>query len=84
MTCENCGIAEGALLDAGHRIQITRRAENNFKRESKATVWVCTEECGVQALGVSKYGKASHKWPVTLAQFRATVKRAGLLNPPVV
>ncbi len=80
MNCENCGLPPGALFDQGHRITITRRAENNFKRDSKATVWVCSRECGVQALGVSKYGRASCKWSVTLAQVRAWVKRQGLLD----
>lgn len=80
MTCENCGLPEGAHAEKGHRIQITREAVNSFKRASKATVWVCSRECGVQALGVSKYGRASCKWPVTLAQFRATVSRQHLLD----
>jgi hypothetical protein len=80
MSCENCGLPEGALFDQGQKITITRRAENNYKRDAKALVWVCSGECGVQALGVSKYGHATCKWPVTLAQARASVKRQGLIE----
>lgn len=79
MRCENCGLPDGCLTEKGSQIQIVRRAENSYKRDSKATVWVCSRECGVQALAISKYGVASYKWPVTLAQFRATVRRQKLL-----
>lgn len=80
MSCENCGLPDGAHADKGHRLQITRRAENNFRRDSKTMVWVCSRECGVQALAISQYGIASHKWPVTLAQYRGTVKRQHLME----
>lgn len=85
MSCENCGLPAGALQgDDGHRVVITRQAANRFKRQSKLTVWVCSQECGFQALGVSMYGRATHKWSTTLAQVRTTVKRQGLLLSPFV
>jgi hypothetical protein len=74
MKCANCGVPEGALTDKGQSIQITRRAENAFQRDRKVAVWVCTRECGLQQLAISRYGDATHKWPVTLAQFRAANK----------
>jgi hypothetical protein len=73
--CENCGLPEGALLSKGFTAQIVRPAENNFQRERKATVWVCSEECGVQALAISKYGSKSSTWPVPLAKLRSLLKR---------
>jgi len=83
MACENCGLPEGALQgDAdGHKVQIIRRAANGYQRDKKVTVWVCSVECGVQAWGISKYGKATSKWPVTLAQVRGEVKRKDALSP---
>lgn len=74
MNCENCGVPQGALLSEGQTIQITRRAENRFKLDRKTTVWACTDECAIQALAISKYGPATHKWPITLSQFRAVTK----------
>ncbi len=72
MTCETCGAAEWSAKDGGLTIQITRKAENNFQRDRKLTVWVCCRECGVQALAIAKYGPNTRNWPVTLAQFRST------------
>lgn len=78
LACENCGLPEGVTNNKGLRITITRRAENNFKRDTKAAVWVCSRECGIQASGVSQYGASTHKWPVTLAQYRATGPLRGI------
>jgi hypothetical protein len=71
--CENCGLPDGARPIPGFQVQVTRKAENRFKRDSKATVWVCSRECGVQILGVSTYGKATSRWPISLEEFRMTV-----------
>jgi hypothetical protein len=71
--CETCGLPDGANSTHGYFVQIVRKAENAFKRDSKATVWVCSRECGVQALAVSAYGALTSRWPVSLDQFRATV-----------
>jgi hypothetical protein len=74
MTCHNCGLPQGTLSSAGRSIQITAKLEYGQKRARKQTVWCCTDECAVQALGQAKYGLATSKWPVTLSQFRSTVR----------
>jgi hypothetical protein len=74
--CENCGLPDGARSTPGFQVQITRKAENRFKRDSKATVWVCCRECGVQIIGISTYGKMTSRWPMSLDQFRATIRSA--------
>lgn len=71
MTCHNCGCPDGALLCDGRKLEVTVRAENAYRRDRKQTVWVCSDECGVQALFVAKYG-ATHRAPMTLQKFRAT------------
>lgn len=81
MKCDNCDLPEGALLGKGYKITVVRQAENNFKRAATVNAWACCEACAVQAIGISQYGKASHKWPVTLAQIRGTAKRDGLMQP---
>jgi len=69
--CHNCGLPEGALRNVGQTISITAATEFGDKRTRKHSVWCCTDECAVQALAISKYGKSSFRWPITLAQFRA-------------
>jgi hypothetical protein len=81
--CHNCGLPEKALSNPGHTLRVTSKAENNFHRDRKVGVWVCCDECAVQALGVSKYGPATHKWPVTLSQFRSTRPLRDLETPTV-
>lgn len=73
MTCHNCG-APQTDPTKGRTITITKKAENSFQRNSKITVWTCCKECAVQAIGISKYGPATHRWPITLAQLRAMTK----------
>jgi hypothetical protein len=68
--CENCGLPEWAVEGKGCSVVIEEKPENSYKRTRRRTVWCHSEECAVQALAISKYGRASHKWPVTLAQFR--------------
>jgi hypothetical protein len=70
-TCENCGLPSWAVSGPGVTITMQDQPENRFQRTRKRTAWCHNEECAVQALAVSKYGRASHKWPMTLAQFRA-------------
>ena len=74
--CENCGLPEWAVSGKGVAVKITVKPENRFKRASTKTVWCHDQECAIQTLAISKYGRASHKWPITLAQFRAMYKRA--------
>jgi hypothetical protein len=76
MTCENCGLPPGATNSPGQTIQITRPAENSFKRNTKSTVWCCSEECAVQAYAMSQYGKASHKWELPLSKIRTEYRRS--------
>lgn len=71
-TCENCGLPSWAVSGPGMSISIEDRPENRFQRTRRRTVWCHSEECAVQCLAISKYGRASHKWPITLAEFRAT------------
>jgi hypothetical protein len=74
MKCHNCGMGEGAVAGKGRNIQITLKPENNFQRQRKVSVWVCSDNCAYQALAISKYGPATSKWPVTLAQFRSLTR----------
>ena len=75
--CENCGLPEWAVSVTGVAVKITVKPENRLKRRaSTKTVWCHDEECVIQTLAISKYGPASHKWPITLAQFRAMYKQA--------
>ena len=71
-TCENCGLPSWVAIDEGVSITIQKKPENRFQKTRRRTVWCHSEECAVQCLAVSKYGSASHKWPVRLAEFRAT------------
>ena len=68
MTCETCGIPHNGK---GRNLVITRKPENGFQRAKKITVWCCSNECSHQTLAIAKYGAASHRWPITLAQFRS-------------
>lgn len=70
--CDNCGLPSWAVSGEGVSITVEQKPENRYQRARKRTVWCHSEECPVQCLAVSKYGRASHKWPITLAQFRAT------------
>ena len=71
--CWSCGLPPGTDGNKGRSVQIVIPAENGFQRNRKSTVWVCSNECAVQALAISKYGPASHRWPISLAQFRSTL-----------
>lgn len=74
MNCHSCGLPKGASANPGRDIQITLQAENSFKRSRKVSVWVHSDECAWQALGISKYGLPTHKWPISLAKFRGITK----------
>ena len=87
--CHNCGLPPGTLTNPGLTIQVASKLEYGQKRARKASVWVCCRECAVQALGQAKYGLATSKWPVTLAQFRSTLilptpKGGGFSGEPTV
>lgn len=74
MSCHNCGTPQGTHSNPGRTITVVARAENGFQRNRKSTVWVCGDECAVQAMAISKYGPASFRWPVKLAKFRSMAK----------
>ena len=80
-TCHNCGLPQYATDQPGIQITVSAPAENKFRRETRRLVWCHSDECAIQALAVSRYGSASHKWPITLAQFRATKPLDALKNP---
>jgi len=69
--CHNCGLPSDVCVTRGVKVVLRLKTENAFKREHKKTVWCHDTECAIQALAIAKYGSASHKWPITLAQFRA-------------
>lgn len=70
-TCENCGLPSDANSSTGFAFALETRPDNRFRhRSTKHRVWCCSKECVIQALAQNKYGPATHKWPVTLAEFR--------------
>jgi len=76
--CHSCGLRSSACTGAGFATKIRSRAENKFRRDRKITVWCCSRGCAIQANAIADMGPASHKWPVTLAQYSA--QTAGLLD----
>ena len=70
MLCENCGLPERALTSAGYSFRLESAKEKFKTRAGRRTVWCCSGECVIQSLARNKYGESSHKWPVTLAEFR--------------
>ena len=75
MACHNCGLPERSLSQDGQSIQIQLEKGYGEKRPRKSTVWVCTEECAIQALGISKHGAKTSSWPITLAQWTPMARR---------
>lgn len=83
-TCHNCGLPEGTSSNPGREIEITVKPENSFQRPRKVKVWCHSAECALQALAIAKYGAATFRWPITLAQFRALtdLDSPGSKRPP--
>lgn len=69
-TCHNCGLPSDCASN-GRQVTLRLKPENGSQRERKHTVWCHSDECAIQALAIAQYGPATHKWPITLAQFRA-------------
>jgi hypothetical protein len=70
-TCENCGLPSDAIAYAGFAFALETRPDNKYQhRSTKHRVRCCSKECVIQALAQNKYGPATHKWLVTLAEFR--------------
>ena len=74
--CENCGVFDDVIFNKGVDVEITRRAENKFKRDSHVTVWCCSSACALQSQARARYGEASYKWPISLAKFAGVLKSA--------
>lgn len=70
MTCHNCGLPKGEK--PGRDVQLTLRSDGHFRRERRVTVWCHDDECAIEAMAIARYGLDTSKWPITLAQFRAT------------
>lgn len=70
MACENCALPEHALLSDGFTFSLESAKEKFKTRAGHRKVWCCSGECVIQSLARNKYGESSHKWPVTLAEFR--------------
>jgi hypothetical protein len=70
-TCHNCGIPSDIFEASGRFVVLHLQPSNRFCRATKKTVWCCSGECCYQALAIAAYGPASHKWPITLAEFKA-------------
>ena len=73
MSCHSCGMPPGTTSNPGRHVEVTLEPEYGSKRQRKVKVWCCCDECAVQALGTAKWGP-SHKWPISLAKFRSTVR----------
>jgi len=71
MNCYNCAMPPGTLASQGRDVKIVVRAENNFKRDHKVTVWCCSDECAIQTAYQARYGRATHRAPISLNQFRS-------------
>src|SRR5207253_637553 len=85
-TCHNCGLFSDCV-SSGVRIALTIRAGAYRPRDSKRTIWCCSDECAIQALGIARFGPAASKWPITLSQFRSTnplaeLKRSNVTKTP--
>jgi len=70
-TCHTCGLPSDCTEGSGRKITIRIEPQSRFHRASRRTVWCHSDECVYQAMAIAKYGSVSHKWPVTLVQFRA-------------
>lgn len=71
LTCENCALPSESIASVGFDFSLETRPDNKFQhRSTKHKIWCCSGECVIQSLARNKYGEASHKWPVTLAEFR--------------
>jgi len=70
-SCHNCGMPDWAISHTGVETKLHLRAHNRFARDSKRTVWCCSESCALQARAQAEMGTATHKWPMTLAEYAA-------------
>ena len=69
-TCK-VGLPSWAVSGPGVSITLEDRPENRYQKTRKRTAWCHDKECAIQSLAISKHGRASHNWPITLSQFRS-------------
>jgi len=68
--CHMCGIPNWAISTPGVQFMLHRKSDGRFKRrDSRVTVWCCSESCAWQSLAVAEMGPGSHKWPTSLGEF---------------
>jgi hypothetical protein len=77
-TCHICGMASWACSAEGFTTKITSKAANKFRRDRQVSVWCCSRSCAIQANALSEMGPATHKWPMTLAEY--TIQYANRLD----
>lgn len=68
-SCHNCGMYSDCASGEGRTVALHVMPKSKFCRETKRTVWCCSDSCAYQALAIARYGLPSYRWPVTLAQF---------------
>jgi hypothetical protein len=71
-TCHTCGLPSDCCGSDSYTLILEHKAENKYHRNSHRTVWCHSNECAIQALAIAKYGLPTYRWPISLAQFRAT------------
>jgi hypothetical protein len=70
-TCHVCGVPLWACFGPGFITKVKAKAENRFRRDRQVSVWCCSKRCAMQANALAELGPASHKWPISLAEFAA-------------
>jgi len=69
-SCESCGLPSWAASSGGLKVTVRVKAENKMRRDRSRKVWVCSEDCAWCVLAVAEMGKGSHRWPISLAEFK--------------
>jgi hypothetical protein len=70
-TCHNCGFPSDQGTVKGRSVVLHLKAANSFRKPTNRTVGAASDACAYQALAIAEYGPASHRWPITLAEFRS-------------
>jgi hypothetical protein len=67
--CHMCGLPSSSWFGPGTVIKIKTKAENRFQRTRTISVPCCSPDCALQSLAISDMGPATHKWPISLAEY---------------
>ena len=70
-SCNMCGLPSWAITGPGITTRILVKPGYGEKRDRRPTVWCCSPNCAIQSHAVAEMGPATHKWPITLAEFTA-------------